>query len=235
MEQAFGADFSGVKVHTDGQSDQLNQSIQARAFTTGQDIFFRQGQYEPGSKGGQELLAHELTHVVQQNGGSGKNDGVQTQAIQRIAMAAAPAIVFGPVGLAVAVTITGVTVIIWLNNGGWEEIGRITDAIGKGIEGILQELGDILSRAGNAAVEQFGKIEDYIREHIFPMAAPGNEADTGILAEAYELIHSGIARDMCHALAILMEEAKAAADTLRIRRIKKTQKVKKCRHSRHDD
>ncbi|MEH2427119.1 MAG: DUF4157 domain-containing protein [Nostoc sp.] len=70
MEQAFGADFSGVKIHTDGQSDQLNRSIQARAFTTGQDVFFRQGEYNPGSRGGQELLAHELTHVVQQSGGA---------------------------------------------------------------------------------------------------------------------------------------------------------------------
>ncbi|BCL35119.1 DUF4157 domain-containing protein [Nostoc sp. MS1] len=70
MEQAFGADFSKVKVHTDTQSDQLNKSIQARAFTTGQDVFFRQGEYNPGSRGGQELLAHELTHVVQQNGGA---------------------------------------------------------------------------------------------------------------------------------------------------------------------
>jgi hypothetical protein len=68
MEQAFGADFSGVKVHTDAQSDQLNRSIQAKAFTTGQDVFFRQGAYDPGSSNGQELLAHELTHVVQQNG-----------------------------------------------------------------------------------------------------------------------------------------------------------------------
>ncbi len=66
MEQAFGADFSGVRVHTDAPSHQLNQSIQAKAFTTGQDIFFRQGEYSPGSRGGQELLAHELTHVVQQ-------------------------------------------------------------------------------------------------------------------------------------------------------------------------
>ncbi|MBD2489988.1 DUF4157 domain-containing protein [Aulosira sp. FACHB-615] len=66
MEQAFGADFSGVKIHTDAESDQMNQSIQAKAFTTGQDIFFRQGNYEPGSRGGQELIAHELTHVVQQ-------------------------------------------------------------------------------------------------------------------------------------------------------------------------
>ena len=66
MGQAMGADFSRVKVHTDAQSDQLNKSIQAKAFTTGQDVFFRQGAYEPSSRGGQELIAHELTHVVQQ-------------------------------------------------------------------------------------------------------------------------------------------------------------------------
>jgi hypothetical protein len=68
MEKAFGADFSGVRVHTNGNADQLNRSISARAFTTGQDIFFKQGEYNPGSRGGQELLAHELTHVVQQTG-----------------------------------------------------------------------------------------------------------------------------------------------------------------------
>ncbi|MFN6326063.1 MAG: DUF4157 domain-containing protein, partial [Aphanizomenon sp.] len=70
MEKAFGGvDFSQVKVHNDTQSDQLNQSIQARAFTTGTDVFFRGGEYNPGSRGGQELIAHELTHVVQQSGG----------------------------------------------------------------------------------------------------------------------------------------------------------------------
>ena len=69
MGQAMGADFSQVRVHTDAQSDQLNQSIQAKAFTAGQDVFFRQGAYEPGSRGGQELIAHELTHVVQQSRG----------------------------------------------------------------------------------------------------------------------------------------------------------------------
>ena len=67
MERAFGSDFSGVRVHTDAQSDRLNKSIQARAFTTGQDVFFRQGEYQPTDRGGQELLAHELTHVVQQS------------------------------------------------------------------------------------------------------------------------------------------------------------------------
>ncbi len=68
MEQAFGADFGSVRVHTDAQSNSLNESIQARAFTTGQDVFFRQGEYSPESNAGKELLAHELTHVVQQNG-----------------------------------------------------------------------------------------------------------------------------------------------------------------------
>jgi Domain of unknown function (DUF4157) len=70
MGQAMGANFSGVRVHTDDRADQLNRSIQAKAFTTGQNVFFRQGAYQPGSRGGQELLAHELTHVVQQSGGA---------------------------------------------------------------------------------------------------------------------------------------------------------------------
>ena len=68
MEQAFGADFGSVKVHTDSTADNLNRSLNARAFTTGSDLFFKQGEYNPGSSGGQELLAHELTHVVQQGG-----------------------------------------------------------------------------------------------------------------------------------------------------------------------
>ncbi|WP_434686771.1 eCIS core domain-containing protein [Pseudanabaena minima] len=67
MGQAMGVDFSGVKIHTDSQSDHLNQSIQSKAFTTGRDIFFRQGAYNPSSRDGHELIAHELTHVVQQN------------------------------------------------------------------------------------------------------------------------------------------------------------------------
>jgi hypothetical protein len=68
MEHTFGADFGGVNIHTGKEADSLNQSLQARAFTTGKDIFFRQGEYKPESSGGQELLAHELTHVVQQTG-----------------------------------------------------------------------------------------------------------------------------------------------------------------------
>jgi hypothetical protein len=69
MGQALNTDLSGVRVHTDHRADSLNQSLQAKAFTTGQDIFFRRGTYNPGSSHGQQLLAHELTHVAQQNQG----------------------------------------------------------------------------------------------------------------------------------------------------------------------
>jgi hypothetical protein len=66
MEQSLGTDLSAVRVHTDSRADSLNQALQAKAFTTGQDIFFRQGAYTPETTGGQQLLAHELTHVIQQ-------------------------------------------------------------------------------------------------------------------------------------------------------------------------
>ncbi len=67
MGRAFNADFSNVRVHTGTQADGLNRSLNARAFTTGQDVFFRHGEYNPGSSSGRLLLAHELTHVMQQN------------------------------------------------------------------------------------------------------------------------------------------------------------------------
>ena len=66
MEQTLGADFSGVRIHTDAEATALNRSLQARAFTTGQDIFLRQQEYKPSSREGQTVLAHELMHVVQQ-------------------------------------------------------------------------------------------------------------------------------------------------------------------------
>lgn len=68
MEQAFAVDFGNVRIHTDARADQLNRSIHAHAFTTGQDIFFRQTAYNPSSRYGRQLIAHELTHVIQQNG-----------------------------------------------------------------------------------------------------------------------------------------------------------------------
>ena len=68
LEAAFGDDFSDVRVHTDEQADRLTRAVDADAFTTGSDIFFRSGGYDPSGTAGRTLLAHELTHVVQQRG-----------------------------------------------------------------------------------------------------------------------------------------------------------------------
>ena len=71
LESSFGASLSGVRVHTDAAADRAAASVQAKAFTTGQDVYFRSGQYQPGSKAGDHLLAHEVAHTVQQGSGSG--------------------------------------------------------------------------------------------------------------------------------------------------------------------
>lgn len=66
MESGFGADFSGVRVHNDSNAVQMNQALGSQAFTNGNDIYFNEGKYDPGSDSGKHLLAHELTHTVQQ-------------------------------------------------------------------------------------------------------------------------------------------------------------------------
>jgi Domain of unknown function (DUF4157) len=69
MESRFGADFSGVKIHTDSNAVQMSRELNAQAFTVGSDIYFNSGKYAPDSDSGRHLLAHELTHTVQQGGG----------------------------------------------------------------------------------------------------------------------------------------------------------------------
>jgi hypothetical protein len=68
MESGFGHDFGSVRIHEGGESDRLNRVLQAQAFTTGRDIFFSGSSFQPQTNSGQQLLAHELAHVVQQGG-----------------------------------------------------------------------------------------------------------------------------------------------------------------------
>ncbi|MFD1163834.1 eCIS core domain-containing protein [Hwangdonia seohaensis] len=66
METGFGADFSHVNIHTDNHAVQMSKQINAQAFTHGNDIYFNNGKYNPSSRSGKHLLAHELTHTIQQ-------------------------------------------------------------------------------------------------------------------------------------------------------------------------
>jgi hypothetical protein len=69
FESSLGTDLSSVRVHTGGASQTAAAAVGARAYTLGQDIHFGAGHYDPGSAGGQHLLAHEVAHTVQQAGG----------------------------------------------------------------------------------------------------------------------------------------------------------------------
>jgi hypothetical protein len=77
MNSAFGADFGGVGIHADPTAADACRTMGAQAFTVGSDVYFDRGKYDPASHSGQELLGHELTHVVQQGGGQAQ--GVQAK------------------------------------------------------------------------------------------------------------------------------------------------------------
>lgn len=101
MGSVLGHDFGDVRVHHSPEADALSQNLDAQAFTTGKDIFFRQGAYAPESGEGQELLAHELTHVVQQGtgmtgGGSKMTVNAPHDAYENSADAAAQQVVSSP-------------------------------------------------------------------------------------------------------------------------------------------
>lgn len=70
LEPQFAHDFANVRVHADAQADRMAKSLNANAFTTGQDVFFREGMFKPDSSDGKQLLAHELTHTIQQSRGA---------------------------------------------------------------------------------------------------------------------------------------------------------------------
>ncbi|MEO6039652.1 MAG: DUF4157 domain-containing protein, partial [Saprospiraceae bacterium] len=70
MESRMGQDFSQVRVHTGAQAAESAAAVQARAYTSGQDVVFGAGEYQPGSESGKRLLAHELVHVGQQRHGA---------------------------------------------------------------------------------------------------------------------------------------------------------------------
>lgn len=78
MESRFGANFSNVKIHTDSNAVQMNRELNAHAFTYGSDIYFNRGKFNPENSSGKHLLAHELTHVIQQK----KINNIQGKIIQ---------------------------------------------------------------------------------------------------------------------------------------------------------
>src|SRR5262245_22562140 len=74
MEGKFGHDFSKVRIHTGGEADRCATGLNSLAYTFGDDVVFADNQFDPNSRSGERLLAHELSHVVQQGGRSMAQD-----------------------------------------------------------------------------------------------------------------------------------------------------------------
>ncbi len=83
MESGFGADFSGVNIHTDSDAISMSKELGAQAFTHGNDIYFNEGKYNTGSTSGKHLLAHELTHTVQQGASVQGKENISKKVISR--------------------------------------------------------------------------------------------------------------------------------------------------------
>lgn len=92
FEHRIGADFSSVRIHNDTRATRAAQSVNARAFTLGHDVVFGAGEYSPQTSSGRKLLAHELTHVVQQNGNTETvhRDNGNTEATEQIELCFVP-------------------------------------------------------------------------------------------------------------------------------------------------
>ena len=102
MEDRFNTDFSKVKIHNNNSSTHLARQVQAKAFTVGNDIYFNQSYFSPGTTAGNKLLAHELTHVVQQNNGTSNWLQRDLAVEPTVADAAAPALTQVQVQAAIA-------------------------------------------------------------------------------------------------------------------------------------
>jgi hypothetical protein len=131
FEPRFGVDFSGVRVHTGTEAVEMNRRLNSQAFTHGRDIYFSSGRYNPATPSGKRLLAHELTHVVQQVG------DVQRYPASKLAISEKT-----------PVRIQG----IW----GW--IKKKVKKIWGGIKGIAKSTWNAVKRAGSLAVSVAKKL-----------------------------------------------------------------------------
>jgi hypothetical protein len=92
MSSSIGADFSNVNIHTNGTAISMNKELHAQAFTHGNDIYFNEGKFNPSTREGKFLLAHELTHVVQQGAVGEMTTQKKEESIQMQSAPVAPAI-----------------------------------------------------------------------------------------------------------------------------------------------
>lgn len=185
MESRFGRDFSGVRVHTDPPARQAARSVGARAYTFGQDLVFDAGQYAPQTNAGRELLAHELSHVVQQRETTpraGHDRRKPTQAPLQLTSVASPRIQMRRWGYGEMPPMTGEqfreSVIISAIDLATENAPTLGPALRRVLEGdtAIQSLVDILDEAVRRSVGM-----TFIQQSAFAMETAARLVRTFIL------------------------------------------------------
>lgn len=157
MESGFGADFSGVRVHNDSAAVQMNQQLGSQAFANGSDIYFNEGNYNPGSDSGKHLLAHELTHTVQQGGADIQQKPLQISSapemVQGFAISDLPSLAVNEIR-DIARSIPGYTLFTVII-----EYNPITNqSVGRTAMNLVQGLLELIPIAGPAI---FDKLQEY--------------------------------------------------------------------------
>lgn len=175
MGSAFGADFSNVRVHTGSEAVNMSQEIGAQAFTNGNDIYFNEGKYDTNSASGKHLLAHELTHTVQQ-GASTVNPSIQKLSWDDVRQA-------------------GSNVFSTVESGANYVGDRVSDAVDYGLE-TASNAGTAISNTVESGIETVSELgESFIRSTL-ERIAPGlwNLLVNGIDAELKQRIFASISR-----------------------------------------
>ena len=164
METAFGSDFSAVRVHDDSAAWKLSSSLNARAFTVGTDVYFARDQFRPSANDGERLLAHELTHVVQQQ----RNAPIDVRGVEspgspaeREADAAASDVTAGRAAKPTAAAPRGIP-----RDVGFASRGEISDPHGLGFNAIYAKAGPdskgaVLALASLETVGLFVNLDAY--------------------------------------------------------------------------
>ena len=184
MEAGFDHRFEDVRVHHDAAADALARDVHALAFTYGQDVYFRDGAYDPASASGQRLLAHELTHVVQQDaaGAAGATEeltvSAPVSAAEREAATAAESVAAGgaaEVSVAAAPAVQRFWNPLeeagnWLGDQAYGIFGEHTDknganpALGAGVD---------MAKAGATGIGTVQKIANFLTSDLVPDGAGG--------------------------------------------------------------
>ena len=179
MEGRFGRDFGGVRVHADTSAASAARSLNAAAFTHGRDVYFGRGAYEPDTPAGLRLLAHELTHTVQQEGGSTGGavqgfalDGGTSDPLEHEADRAADAVVSGRAPPAISPASAGAV----QRFPSWDDVKQAgADLAGKAGD-TADWVGDKAGKAADWVGDKAGRAADWVGEK-YDQAADAVQVD----------------------------------------------------------